>query len=864
MKLSKGLLRLLRWWMLHFKYEEISGDLEEIYFLRKESMNKTSAEIILVKEILQSFTFRDSKIKHFLTFNSMRGNIHLRLHESFRFLKKRPLVFIVQILGLAIGLTTFLMLFMFYENEKSFDSFYPEKNNIYRICTQLSPGDELGPVPWPVGPHLSNEFNTKTTRIYHTYNKVPFLKITNTDRSFFEDEVFFVDSTFFDVFHFKWIAGDKFSALKQQHSIVLTVSLAKKFFGDQNPIGQQLHFEGKVPLVVTGIIEDVPVNSHLSFTGVIPLINIDEIFEATGNRFTYKEWYWTAVNTYIKFDAPIDPYNFQKQLDAFSDKYVPEQLRDRRNFFLQPLTSIYLDSSHIEDYHIKKRSKSEVNAALYLGIIVLLIAMINYLNIASSFTIDRLQSIVTHKMIGANNFHILMRIVGEALIMCLIAFAISGALLFLALPYFNAFVNAEIIWANFMTFQYASQLILFTLVLIGILCAFPFVQANKLLQKVTANGLKMTNQQLGLNWFRKGLIGVQFFAAIFLIFTTFVIRNQFKLLQNKDLGFDQSQVYMIPVKGTAITGNVNLFIDEIKRINGVLSAEVVSDVIGQKLPAVRFRLNNDPKPTSIATLFTGFNFLETYNVKLTNGRNFNPSIATDSIAYLVNESALNLLGENWKDTKLGDGSGKVIGVVENFYFQDLHEPMSPLLIGLSKAWMNYVAVRIDERAIQQSITAIEKKWTDLESEKPLQIFSLEERIQSLYETESDQTALISIFSLIGIIITCIGLIGLVSYSAKLRAKEIVIRKVLGASYGRLMLLIFSNFLVIFSLAVISSIPIAIKIMNDWLDNYPLRITIDWSYPILSIIIVFMAMAISIGYVATKSVTLNPTTVLKDS
>lgn len=781
---------------------------------------------------------------------------------GYRSLRRHKALTFLSLLGFTVGLTCFILLFSFYNFETSYDSFHNNYERIYRV-NQVSKGQGeaygIAKVSFPLGPTLVNDYpGVVQTRLYQTFRKTPFLVNRESNTSFSEDKLFFTDSTFFDVFSYKLKIGNPKNVLKNPGSIVLTEETSEKIFGKTDPINKVLWLEGKMPFTVTGVLENVPSNSHLQFNMLASLQNIGQIFEATGNTFSYEGWYWTAVNTYITIPEGTTQDNFDKQLEAFKIKNLPESYDHIEKFYLQPIKEIHI-GSNLSGEVSQNRSKSNLLLFLYTGIIILLIVVINYVNITTSQSLGRIKELNVKRTLGASHAQLMFQIISESSIIVTTSFLLSLTFAIFLTPWFNNILSSGLT----LTYLVSPTNLLLYLILIVIISIsaglYPAYHTVKIMSNASSNQGVLTRKNKNSNT-KKALVVIQFGVSSLMILFTIVIYSQYKLLMTKELGFDKEEVFMVPIRGSEAKNQITLFKEKLLNSPSIVDVSTLSDVLGQKTVHGRFQINNSQEEVNINMLSVDFDFFKTFDVSLFEGRLFDVTHSTDSIAYVINQSALKLFpNQSWLNGTIDDGP--VIGVVHDFHYSSLLEPIQPLLLRINPDWANYLAIKIKPKNTANAIEKVESTWGEFEPYRPLNGFFLNRKIQQTYVNEEQLGILLSVFSMIALILACLGLFSLVNYTVKKRLKEVSIRKVLGSSTSNLYFLLIKDFLKLVIIAIVFSFPIGFFLIRDWLTQFPYKIEISPLFFVISLVASVIIALLSISYSAFKVAYVNPADIL---
>ncbi len=856
---------LLEWYCNDEYIDEVIGDLHEFFYERLRQRNAIIARFMYLFDAIRSINELNMK-KDYVEYSSSRSlNLMNASFNGFRNLKKRKFITGINLLGFTIGLTCFILFFNFYENESHFDDFHKRGDQIYRITqTGISEGQTYGLAltPFPLGPTLQNDYpEVIQTRLYQTFRKVPFLSLGEGKEAFYEDKLFFTDSSFFDIFTYDLIQGNPTEALKNPGSIVITERLSQKYFGNADPMNQLIWLEGKMPFTVTGVAKNPSDKAHFTFNALAALQNIEDIFRATGNTFPHNGWYWTAVHTYMLMPEDIDESVFRGLLTELKDRHLPENYTHVAGYDIQRLGDIHLGSDLNGEIQ-PNRKGSDLRLYLIAGVVILLIASINFINVSTSQSTERLKELSVKRIFGASKWQLIAQIMLESGMLVLFAFICSMALSIVLLPYFNQLLETNLLVGDLFTFKACLIYLASVLTIILLAGIYPALHAVALVNIMGPRLGVLARGKFKSPLVRKSLVVLQFTISSLMIFFTLIINNQYSLLINKELKFDMEEVFMIPIKGSSVKDNITAFKQRLLQSPRFLGASTVSDVVGEKTVFGRFTIGDDTEDTPMNMLSVDFDFLKTFDIKLKEGRNYDPEIHSDSNAFLINEDAVRLFENgNWQE--LGIEDRPVIGVIDDFHFASLFHKMGPLLIRINDDWANFLAVKMAPGDLVASANELAALWSEFDKVQPFDGFYLEEAIQRSYEDESQLRSLLSTFSSIAMLLAILGLFALVNYTVKFRIKEIGIRKVLGASYRDVLNLIFREFDVLFGLACLLSFSIGVYLAREWLMQFPYRIELNAKPFLLTTGILVAITAITIFLSSRRAVLVNPVETLAE-
>lgn len=791
---------------------------------------------------------------------------HNYLRIAVRTLQKQAGYTFINIVGLTLGLTCYLLLALFIQHELSYDRFHENADRIYRVPENFYENGQLveasASVGFPVGPALMDAFpGALTTRFYQTFQKDPLLAYE--EKRFYEERFYFTDSTVFDIFTIPFVRGNPETALDAPFSVVLTESMAAKYFGLEDPLGKLLRFEDGLDLEVTGVVQDAPANAHFQYGFLAALQNIDAIFEATGNTFGYEGWYWNPCHTYIMLPEGMSQGQLEAQWDYFETTFVPERMREFLEFYLQPLTDIHLHSDLYQEM-APNGSMRTVQIFVAIALIILVIAGINFMNLSTARSMHRAREVGMRKVLGAHRGQLMGQFLGESLLLSFLALILALTIAQFFLPVFEHLIDKELARGVL-----DNPLLLFGGVAIAFLVGlsaglYPafFLSAFKPIE--TLKGQAATGSRTA-SWLRQSLVAAQFAISIALLAGTAVIYVQLGFLQNKDLGFEDEAVVMVPIRGTAVKADFKAFKDEISKLPGVVSASAVSDVVGNDVPVRPFGAEGFDQALQIPGLFVDFDFLETFDIDVVEGRGFDRSFETDRDAFLLNEAAVDLTG--WHGEAIGKRmrfgrDTQVIGVTNNFHYAPLRQTVRPLVISFGPSWYAYMAVRIAPTNVRETIEGLGTAWQQFEPARPFEPFFLDERLDTLYRTEERFGLVFGYFAGLAIAIACLGLFGLAAYTAERRTKEIGVRKVLGATTTSIVALLSRDFTRLVLIAFVVGAPLAFFGMQRWLEGFAYRIDLSpWPFLVAGLLAFTIAL-LTVSYQSISTAMRNPVDTLR--
>lgn len=794
---------------------------------------------------------------------------------AFRNLIKQKLFSFINIFGLATGITCSILIILFVNYEKSYDQFNEKADRTYRIAVSALIG------------------NTKIDQTYSsaiTFKKllqdfpeietgVKFLGFDErtpvyiNNKIFYESNIYAVDSTFYDVFSVPLLYGNPKTALIEPNSIVLSRSAALKYFGKTDVIGKIITFNisderGFVDFKVSGVSENMPANSHFHYSMLISLNSFPEMINS-------QEWTYNNFISYIVLKEGTSKNQFEVKLKDFTRKYMGGKKFDEWvakgnywKYYLQPVTDIHLNSDLNGEFE-PNGSGTYVNIFSLISIFILLIACINFMNLSTARSSLRAKEVGLRKVVGSGKNRLILQFLFESILLSYLALGIALIMVEILLPYYRNFVNRPVTMSYFGNINIILLLLLFGF-LVGVISgSYPaFVLSSfKPITILKNNAIQKSNR---FN-FRNILVVVQFAISIFLIAGTMVIYRQLQYLQNKNLGFEKEQVVVVKNPDT-IKKNIQPFKQALYSYNNIVNVSGSSSLPGTQFSNIGFGAEGVDHAFTLNLCVCDYNFQKTLKLEILKGRFFSKEFPTDSSAIILNQKAVDLLGwsnpigkkiNNWSKNR---GNFHVIGVVKNFHYESLHQQIRPMALfyigGYYKQIESYISIRVKTGDLSKTIKFVESKWNEFTHGAPFEYSFLNDDFNSLYNNEKQTEQLFLIFSFLAIFIACLGLLGLASYLAELRTKEIGIRKVLGASISRIVFSMSREFVKWVVFANIVAWPIAYYFINNWLQSFAYRTNISLWIFVLSGGIALLVALTTVIFQAVKAAIANPVNSLK--
>lgn len=793
---------------------------------------------------------------------------------------------IINILGLAIGMACCLLILMYVQDEMSYDKFHDDGDRIYRMALERKyPGRSrfYAIIPQSYAHTTVSEYPEveEATRMFFFQGT---LTIKQNETLYEEKNRVWADSNFFQFFNFNIVKGDAAQVLKKPNSVVLTEATAQKYFGDENPIGKVLDIpQNPNDLEVTGICENLPQNSHMKF---------DMVISSTALQFLEQPNYLNfSAYSYLKLSPNASPEVLESKFPDLVVKYASgqvltqfgvnyEEYQNQGNgyrYFLQPLPEIYL-TSQLESEIKPNGNKSRVYIFLAIAILILVIACINFMNLATARSAERAKEVGIRKTLGSDRKTIAGQFLMEAVTISLISTLLAWALLQFAIPFFNEIANKNFTTAQIVNWQYIPGLLGLGLV-VGLLAgSYPaFILSNFKPLEVLRGKFASTGQGAFL---RNSLVVFQFAISVCLIIATIVVYRQLEFMQNKELGFDKEHLLTIRGAFGMTKEDSETFKNELKNLSGVKAVSGCNNQPGDNYFGMSFQPKGATEMTTGSGLIVDEGYIECMDMEIVQGRSFSEEFM-DTLSVVVNEAAIaemelndpigksltsndNFLNPNPNEPSVY----KIIGVVKDFHFQSLHQVISPLfLVHNQRSFQpgvdGLITVRMNPPNFQETINNIESLWQKFQPEQPFNYAFLDNDWAKLYEKEMDSRRVLSVFSIIAIFIACMGLLGLAAYITQQRTKEIGIRKVLGATTENIVTLLSKDFLKLVAIALVVASPIAWWFGQKWLSDFAYRIEIDWWIFAFAGLLAVAIAFFTVSYQSIRAALANPINSLKD-
>ncbi len=781
-----------------------------------------------------------------------------------------PTYSLINIIGLAIGMAACMLILLYIQDEISYDRHHVNADRIYRIVNDIESGGQTietagSPPGW--SPALKRSYPEIEQFVRMRGTQSAWL-ITFEGSRFYERKIIWAESALFEMFSISLIAGNPVTALTEPYTMVVSEEMAFKYFGKEEAIGKIINVDQRWDFVVTGVMRSMPRNVHMrpdmfaSFSTLRAMGMDPDDSENHDNNYTY-----------LLLREGASPEELEAQLPVFLERHVGDKFREAGitlKTSLQPLVDIHLYS--------RRESELEHNGDiryvvlfLIIAFLVPLIACINFVNLATARSAMRAREVGVRKVIGATRSQLLIRFLGEVVVMTALAMIVAVFLVHLALPALNMLAEKQL------TLHLSNGWVLVTLasstvaISLAAGCYPAFYLSSFLPTEVLKGSLISGTQRLGL---QKSLVVIQFAISIFLLITTAIIYDQLDYIQNKRLGFNKDQVMVIAITGRPQRENSPVLKQRLSQVPGVLGMSTTTALPGMRVLPIMPVRPEGMRPEDhlmMATLQVDEHFLDVMDIELIVGRNYSPDWGTDSTAgFILNETAVryldwgapaDALGKHFEWLPFSGAKGNVIGVVKDFHLRTIHEEIEPIVM-LNSRYHNYALIRIAPEEIPETVSRIRNVWQDVDSRFPLDYTFLDEDFDRLYRDDHRLGQVFVVFTLLGIFVACLGLLGLASFSIQQRTREIGIRKVLGSSSCGVALLLSKDFMKYVLLGNVIAWPLAYFVMTRWLQNYAYTATLNFVwFPTGGIAALFIAW-LTIGVHAVAASRRNPVNALK--
>jgi len=798
------------------------------------------------------------------------------LITAFRNIKKHKGYSFINILGLAMGLACFILIFLYIQYELSYDKYHENSSNIYRIVSEDRGRIYKNSYNW-AQTHPAVVYNAeqeipdiKEAVRFLNRNKVPF-KIDNS--RFLIDNFYFAEPDLFQIFSLPLLKGDLNTMLENPHSILLSESLAARLFGNQESLDQTIEIDGKYELRVTGIFKDIPENSHFTMNCIVPY------------KFREVE-YGSDINTwrgmcyaYVLLSSNADIRALEQKLNQFPDQYFYENEEQKEHrqlkYHLQPLSRIHLHSNLNFEIQSNNNLKT-ILIFLSIAFLILIIACINYMNLTTAKSSERFKEVGVRKVFGAHRNNFILQYLIESFLITISSLLVSLVIVYIALPYFSNFVEKTLTFNLISSFTFLlglCGLVIFVGFIVG---SYPAIFLASLRPVAVLQNIFWINKKFNLKdvSLRKILVVAQFTISILLIVGVLIIKKQLHFIQSTDVGYNKDQIVVVTVRDDNIYDKIEILKSELKQHDQIEAVSLSSNLPNHMDYSIGIHWPEMPQDfrQMMNFAFVDYDFIDLYGIDILEGRNFSRKHTTDQGgSYILNQTAVDILGwesplgrqfDHWdfRDTR-NFITGKIVGIIDDFHLLSLHNQIEPLylMLNLHPKVMghSYLSIKIKPEDIPGTLAFIQKKYTHFSTVYPFEYHFFDDVFDSAYRQDKLTEQMVQTFAGIAIFIACLGLFGLASFTAQQNTKEIGIRKVLGASVSGIIILLTKEFIKWVLIANVIALPIAYYIMNKWLQNFAYRVGLNWWLFVLAGGLALIIALLAVSYQTIKAATANP-------
>lgn len=788
---------------------------------------------------------------------------------AIRNIQNSPVYSSINVIGLTIGIVSSLLLYLYIDFERSYDNFHSNGTNIYRVTTAAKVQDTEFNIPLApslIGATLKNEYGAVENFVRITGQNE--LLVAVGEDYFYEKNMMKTDSSFFEVFDFELLEGNRSTCLSDPNTLVISKSLAEKWFPNASAMGQSVKTDGEDTRIITGIMADPKINSSIQAQGLLSYGTNSPSQDSWGNM---------NDQIFVVLPEGVDPSEVLTVMTQLNDKYMApiyEQFSASAEFSLQPLSEIHLYSNFDMDFE----SEGDISY-LYIfsaiGFFMLLIACINYMNLATARSVSRSKEVGIRKAMGSYKTQLMGQFVTESIVIAFVALIISLILTFFLIPYFNEMANLAID-QNFVSNPQMLIVLVGVILFVGIVGgSYPAFYLSRFKAAEVLKG--KSKKSKGNESLRKALVVTQFAISLGMVVSTWIVFDQLSFLRNKELGFNREQVVMVTLEGKQAREKLNVLSTKLLQNPNVESVGSGFGVPGSNSMSMSGIKVESADGMMIEKIFQNITvdnqFLSTLEIPIVEGRNFLPEIGNDTAtAVIVNEEMVREMGwENPIGMKFGrflndqleTQEYKVVGVVRDFHLISLQEAIAPLII-YNGVNLGQMIVRLNADKISDTMTEIEETFKSVVTNRPFEYAFLDQGFQEQYVADQKRGEVFAIFSILTIAIACLGLFGLASYTAEARRKEIGIRKVVGANVMTIIVMMSKDFLKLILISILVAFPISYYFMDQWLQDFAYAMELSWTNFALSAVFTLVIAFITVLYHSLKSAISNPSSAIRDN
>ncbi|HEY9006497.1 ABC transporter permease [Ohtaekwangia sp.] len=758
----------------------------------------------------------------------------------------------VNILGLAFGIGSALLIFLWVNDELGVDKFHAHSDRLYRVMENQTYSDgrmyTFQSTPGPMAPFIKDKFPEIEKATRWTWQMTQLFQYQ--DKSFY-NEGFYVDQDFIEMFSFPFVAGDVKTALKEKNSIVISETMAKRYFGDDDPMGKILTLNTQTAFTVTGVVKDIGKNSSIQFQYLLPF---QSFFDE--NKSWLDQWGNNNIRTFLLLAEGTDAAAFAKKLKGEIKEHEKES---NVELFIQPFGEAYLYNEF--ENGIQSGGRIEfVRIFFIVAVFVLVIACINFMNLSTAQATKRAKEVGLRKVIGAVPSQLFRQFMGESFITVFVSALIAMLLVYLLIPVFNNIIGKSLS----LNLLDAKTLLIFIAIIITtafVAGSYPALFISEFKPVQVLKGQLKSGSRAAI--FRKGLVVVQFTFSIFLIISTVVVFRQMSFMEDRDIGFDRTNLFSVWLEGD-IPKKYETFRTRLMTEPGIESVTASSQLpidVGNSTSNLQWEGKDENERILFSNMDVDYEFIQTMRMQMAEGRPFDRSLVTDTNNYIVNEKAAAKFGFKngtaGQDLTMWEKKGKIIGVVKNFNFGSLHSEIEPLVIRVNAGWRNCLLVRAKANETEAAIRSVEKLWKEYAPAYPFKYSFLNQDWEQFYKAEGQRGKVFNTLAILSIFISCLGLFGLSAFSAERRTKELGIRKAMGATVPGLVQLMSREFTMLVLIAACIGCPLGWYFMDKWLQAYAYHVEVGYITLIAATLVCLAISMITISYHSIKVAATNP-------
>ncbi|HTF19377.1 MAG TPA: ABC transporter permease [Chryseolinea sp.] len=801
---------------------------------------------------------------------------------AYRNIVKNKVYAIINFIGLTTGLALCLLIIVYVRSETGYDQFHTKIDRLYRINYEAPNGLLLASSPPPLAPAMKDYF-AEVEETARMYNRNVSINRTGKSEHFEESNVYFVDSTIFSLFSFDVVSGDVRSLLHNRFTVVINEEMGHKYFGKNDPVGESLTFSGNTPFKVVAVVKNFPEQSHLRFNMLVPYENMfdmetpqtaDILRNNLAINFIISHGY-----TYVLLRPGADPTKVDARMDDLLKKYAKPELLVGQKFTLTPVRDIHLRSEMLAEPS-PTNSWNTLYLFIGIGIVTLLIACINYINLSTAQSFTRIKEIGVRKILGSMRYQLILQFLAESFLFSAVSMIMAYVLFYNSLPLLNLVTDKNLLFTESIDSKLllgSISLVVFMTLMAG---GYP---AYFVTQFESVNALKSASYASGGDqYLRKSLVVFQLCIACMLLSGSLLIVRQMGFLEDRSLGFEKQKVINVPLYSQNLNSifastdstyrsRLQSFREIVERQSAVVNTSLSSAAPGL---GATYR-NTIPEGFTAednifsAAMSVDYDFVKAYGMEIVAGRAFSRDYPSDEQnAYVVNESALTEFKWGTPQQAIGktiDKEGKkgtVVGIIKDFNFASLQTPMSALIIDLNPDQFNTLSIRYSSDDATKIVEQLRRDWNTVFPEKAFEFTYLEEQLRGQYATFQNFSLIIQTFTGIAVLISCLGVYGLVLFTVQRKFKEIGVRKVLGANIRNILFMIYRDFALLLAIGFILAIPLSWFLMNKWLDNFIYHTSVSPVTYVISLVIVMLVMSVTISYQAIRAALGNPVNALR--